>query len=150
MHFRKIVTHSVLVPMVLLMSAQSLAQNDSVTIANTATPTTVVIESQYKKLYPTAQYAFNWDSFVEHQLALHYPPKAKRKGIQGDVTVKFRITKQGKHRFLRIISKRLGHGLEKRAKQIVKLSKGGWWVPENAKGEAIPQSVITSIRFRLP
>ncbi len=64
--------------------------------------------------------------------------------------MKFRLTRKGKIRFIRIVGKRLGKGTTREAKRIVKLSQhGGWWIKENEKGRAKHSNGIAEVEFKL-
>lgn len=91
---------------------------------------------------------FAWMDFVNTNLK--YPKRALKKRAQGTVQVKFRLTRNGKIRFIRVVGKRLGKGMTKEAKRIVKLSQhGGWWIKEDEKGRAKPSKGRAVVDFKL-
>jgi TonB family protein len=132
-----------------LISYGCLAQHDSTTVIVTQKRLLVDVESLNKQLYSKPWFAtgdFSWRDFIKQHMK--YPARAKRKNIQGSVKVKFLVTKNGKIRMLRIIGKRLGHGLEREAKRIVKLSEGGWWIIEE-NGKAKSKTTEAYVTFTL-
>ena len=91
---------------------------------------------------------FAWMDFVERNLK--YPKRALKKNTQGTVKMKFRLTRKGKIRFIRIAGRRLGEGTTREAKRIVKLSQhGGWWIKEDEKGRAKPSNGTAEVEFKL-
>jgi TonB family protein len=91
---------------------------------------------------------FAWMDFVKTNLK--YPKRALKKNIQGTVKLKFRLTRKGKIRFIRIVGKRLGNGTNREAKRIVKLSQhGGWWIKEDEKGRAKHSKGTAEVEFKL-
>ncbi len=118
-----------------------LAQNENVEVKSIKIENTLAFYAEPK--YATGIFA--WESFIKNNLK--YPPKAKKKNIQGIVIVKFQMSKNGKIRYLRILSKRLGYGLEKEAKRLVKLSEGGWWIAYDKNGKNISKSTTTHVKF---
>ena len=91
---------------------------------------------------------FAWMDFVKTNLK--YPKRAQKTNTQGTVKVKFRLTRKGKIRFIRIVGKRLGKGTTREAKRIVKLSQhGGWWIKEDEKGRARHSNGTAEVQFDL-
>jgi hypothetical protein len=91
---------------------------------------------------------FAWMDFVKTNLK--YPKRALKKNTHGTVKVKFRLTRKGKIRFIRIVGKRLGKGTTREAKRIVKLSQhGGWWIKEDEKGRAKHSNGKAEVEFKL-
>jgi hypothetical protein len=90
---------------------------------------------------------FAWMEFVNRNM--EYPKRALKKNVQGTVKAKFRLTRNGEIRFVRIVGKRLGKGTTKETKRIVKLSKHGWWIKENEKGRAKPSKGTAYVEFKL-
>jgi len=90
---------------------------------------------------------FAWMDFVKTNLK--YPKRALKKNTHGTVKVKFRLTRKGKIRFIRIVGKRLGKGTTREAKRIVKLSQhGGWWIKEDEKGRAKHSNGTAEVKFK--
>jgi hypothetical protein len=90
---------------------------------------------------------FAWIDFVDTNLK--YPKRALKKNTHGTVKVKFRLTRKGKIRLVRIAGKRLGNGTTREAKRVVKLSQhGGWWIKEDEKGRARPSRGTTEVKFK--
>ncbi|TWP26044.1 energy transducer TonB [Apibacter muscae] len=88
----------------------------------------------------------DWGSFLRKILV--YPSKAEFNETQGTVMVQFVVDKKGNISDLKIISKRLGNGLEEEAMRVLKKSSG-LWSPGEINGEPVNSYYTQSITFQL-
>ena len=83
-------------------------------------------------------------------IAIHtrYPVLAKKKGIQGTVTVVFTVEKNGTIQDVHSTSPLLGGGLEEEAIRIIQRMPK--WIPGRNRGKIIPVQFTIPVKFKLP
>ena len=98
------------------------------------------VESQPK--FKGSQIAFL--QFVQNNM--HYPPQARRMGIEGRVFVKVVIEKDGAVTNAEIV-KGIGGGCNQEALRVISLSPN--WIPGKQRGKPVRVSMTFPITFRL-
>lgn len=87
---------------------------------------------------------------ISQFIAIHtrYPALAKKKGIQGTVSVAFTVEKNGTIQDVHSTSPLLGGGLEEEAIRIIKRMPK--WIPGRNRGKIIPVLFTIPVKFKLP
>lgn len=74
-----------------------------------------------------------------------YPPKAKENNVYGTVVVQFVVNKNGSISDIKIVSKKLGDGLEQEAMRVAKNMPK--WIPGKQNGKPVKVQSFLPIRF---
>jgi periplasmic protein TonB len=128
--------------LLLIIASFSKAQDSAKTLAvskDSAKFSKVEIESDF----PGGQAA--WVRFLQSNL--HYPKKAMRKNIEGDVVVQFIIDKDGTVSNIKAIRGPDEGGLKEEAERVITIS--GKWIPAVQNGRPVKSYKKQPIFFRL-
>ncbi len=78
---------------------------------------------------------------------IKYPPQAIEKNVQGNVQVDFIVEKDGSVTDIKVVDKKLGHGIEEEAVRVLKLSKK--WNPGMNDGKPVRAKYRIPVKFSL-
>lgn len=94
-----------------------------------------------------ADFPGGYDAYLEYiKENMRYPAKAKKKGIQGNVTVQFIVKPDGSVNNVKVVS-----GVEKSLnKEAVRLIKSvPRWIPRKIDGKPVEDSISLTVYFEL-
>ena len=127
----------ILIPLLLLLSAQISAQSN--TSDSTATEKFIIVETLAK--FPGGLQAFY--NFLSKNMK--YPSEAEKLGVEGRVFVQFIVEKDGSLSDIKVV-KGIGAGCDEEAVRVLRIMPN--WLPGTQEGEPVRQKMIQSILFK--
>ena len=116
-------------------------------IYNTAIEEPIKKKAFYTKAYKIPRYPGGHVALFKYfDKHLDYPKQAKKNKIEGNVLLKFIVTKTGEIKDISI-AKGIGSGCDEEAIKVLK--KSGKWIPGKIKGEAVDVMIGVPFEFKL-